>query len=80
LRKASHLSKKDQVASISLGGFILLMTLGMKNENTKSDIENSTFQLSKPVQSPLAQISFTVPKKKVRMKVPTTIPKAVPKK
>ena len=56
------------------------MILGMKNEKIKRAMEKKTLkEISRP-QSPEAQTSFTVPMKKVKIKVPTMIPKPVPKK
>ncbi len=42
------------------------MILGMKNEKTKRPSEKNIFQLTKPLHSPLAQTSLTVPTKKVK--------------
>ena len=56
------------------------MILGMKKEKTKRATEKNTLRESRPLQSPLAQTSLTVPTKKVKMKTPTMMPRAVPKK
>jgi len=57
-----------------------LTIAGMKNEKTNSTRENITFHPSRSFHCPLAQMSRTVPTAKVKMNVPTRIPKAVPKK
>jgi len=54
--------------------------LGIKNEKTNSATEKSTLNEISLPQSPEAQTSFNVPMKKVKMKVPTMIPKPVPQK
>lgn len=59
--------------------FCFLMILGMKNEKTKRATEKITLKERRPPQFPLAQTSRTVPTKKVKMKVPTMIPRPVPK-
>jgi len=59
--------------------FRFLMILGMKNEKTKRATEKITLKERRPPQFPLAQTSRTVPTKKVKMKVPTMIPRPVPK-
>jgi hypothetical protein len=52
----------------------------MKKEKIKSATEKETLKDNRPPQSPDAQTSFTVPTKKVKIKVPTIIPRPVPKK
>jgi hypothetical protein len=52
----------------------------MKKEKMNSAREINTFQLRSPSQRPEIQISFNVPIKNVKMKVPTIMPRAVPAK
>ncbi len=54
--------------------------LGIKNEKTKRAMEKKTLNEINSLQFPEAQISFSVPIKKVRINVPTIIPNPVPKK
>jgi len=58
--------------------FIFFMILGMKNEKIKSPIEKKTLKDISSPQFPEAQISFNVPIKKVKINVPTIIPRPVP--
>ncbi len=58
----------------------LLMILGMDNEKTKRATEKKTFEEKSSPQFPLAQTSLSVPMKKMKMKVPTMMPRPVPKK
>ena len=59
---------------------IFLMILGMNNEKTNNPIEKNTLNEISSAQLPEAQISFSVPIKKVKIKVPTIIPRPVPEK
>ena len=52
----------------------------MKNEKMKRHMEKMTLKESNSPQLPDAQTSFRVPMKNVKTKVPTMIPRAVPKK
>jgi hypothetical protein len=54
------------------------MILGMKNEKIKSPIEKKTLKDINSPQLPEAHTSFSVPIKKVKMNVPTIMPKPVP--
>ncbi len=56
------------------------MIPGMKNENTNSATDRNTFHEISAPQLPEAQTSLRFPMKKVKMKVPTRIPRPVPKK
>ena len=60
--------------------FIFLIILGIKNEKMNRATEKKTFSETSCPQSPLDQTSFSVPIKNVKTKVPTMIPKPVPKK
>lgn len=57
-----------------------LMILGIKNENTKSPMEKNTLKDISSPQFPDAHTSFRAPMKNVKMKVPTIIPRPVPKR
>lgn len=56
----------------------LLMMVGIKKENTNSAMEKTTLKEINSAQFPDAQTALSVPIKKVKMKVPTTMPRAVP--
>ena len=56
------------------------MILGIKKEKMNNPIEKKTLKESNSFQFPEAQTSFRVPMKKVKMKVPTMMPRPVPKK
>ena len=60
--------------------FTALIIFGMKKENTNNPMEKKTLKDISSSQFPDAQTSFNVPIKKVKMNVPTIIPKPVPKK
>jgi hypothetical protein len=52
----------------------------MKKEKTKSDREKNTLNEMSSVQLPDDHTSFSVPMKKVKMKVPVRIPNPVPRR
>lgn len=52
----------------------------MKKEKMNSATERNTLKETKSAQLPDDQTSFNVPKKKVKIKVPTKIPNPVPQK
>jgi hypothetical protein len=56
------------------------MILGIKREKMNSPTEKKTLIEINCAQLPEAQTSLTVPMKNVKIKVPTIIPKPVPKK
>jgi hypothetical protein len=56
------------------------MILGMKNEKIKSPIEKKTLKDISSPQFPEVHTFFNVPIKKVKIKVPTIMPRPVPKK
>ena len=56
------------------------MILGIKNEKINSAIEKNTLRDMSSPQFPEDHTSFNVPIKKVKMKVPTIMPRPVPAK
>lgn len=56
------------------------MIFGMKKEKIKRPMEKNTLKVTNSPQFPEAHTSFTVPMKKVKIKVPTMMPRPVPKK
>jgi len=56
------------------------MIFGMNREKMKSATEKKTFREMRFSQLPLAQTSLRVPMKKVKINVPTIMPKPVPAK
>jgi hypothetical protein len=56
------------------------MIPGMRSEQTKRATEKRTFKEMSSLQLSLAQTSFSVPIKKMKMKVSTIMPSPVPKK
>ena len=56
------------------------MIFGMNREKMKRATEKKTLKEMRFPQWPLAQTSLRVPMKKVKINVPTIMPKPVPKK
>jgi hypothetical protein len=59
---------------------ILFMILGIKKEKINRATEKNTLKEIRSPQFPEAHTSFTVPIKKVKIKVPTMMPRPVPRK
>ena len=55
------------------------MIIGIKNEKTNRPIEKNTLKEMSSPQFPDDQTAFSVPIKKVKIKVPTIMPNPVPK-
>ena len=59
--------------------FIFLIILGIKKEKIKRAMEKNTLKERSSAQFPETQTSFKVPIKNVNIKVPTMMPRPVPK-
>ena len=57
-----------------------LIIFGMKKEKINNPMEKKTLRERSSPQFPEIQTSFSVPMKKVKIKVPTIMPRPVPKK